>query len=196
MSATSFASVSSMFLHRIQRSPDTEAFSFPDQNEEWHSLNWKEVGERVESISGALRQLNIKLEDRCAIFSNTRVEWILIDLGVLCAGGATTTIYPSSTAEEAAFILSDSGTKFVFAENDEQVQKLIDIRDQIPNVEKIIVIDGSSGHEGFVVPLSEFETGGELKRLPKMTPATRGLIDPDSIILENMSFVFLVLIFE
>jgi len=150
-----------MFLHRIQRSPDVDAFYYPNKDEEWQTLKWKAVGERVEAISGALCQLNLQNEERCAIFSNTCVEWILIDLGILCAGGATTTIYPSSTPEEASYILSDSGTKFVFAEDDDQVKKLITIRDQIPQVEKVIVINGASGHDGFVLSLGEFEKSGE-----------------------------------
>jgi long-chain acyl-CoA synthetase len=160
MSATSFASVSSMFLHRIQRSPDTEALSFPDENEQWHNLNWQEVGEKVKAISGGLRHLNLNLEERCAILSNTRYEWILIDIGILCAGGATTTIYPSSSADETLYILSDSGSKYVFAENNEQVEKILSVKDQLPNVEKIITIDGSSSEDGFVISLKDLMLSG------------------------------------
>jgi len=126
MSITSFASVPAMFLNRIQSTPDAEAFYFPDADDVWETLTWKDVGERVSHIACGLRSLGVNIEERCAIVSNTRIEWILIDLGILCAGGATTTIYPTNTAEECAFIITDSGTKFVFAENDEQATKILE----------------------------------------------------------------------
>src|SRR5262245_49975688 len=111
-----------MLLARIAASPERPAFQHPD-GAGWRTLTWREVGERVRAIAGGLRALGLGDEQRCAILSSTRVEWILIDLGILCAGGATTTLYPSSTAEECAYILADSASAFVFAENEEQVAK-------------------------------------------------------------------------
>ena len=108
------------------------------------NIVWKEVGERAAAIAGGLRSLGINVEDRCAILSNTRVEWIFCDLGILCAGAATTTIYPSSGAEEAAYIINDSGTKIVFVEDDSQVEKLNTVKDQLGGVEKIINITGKN----------------------------------------------------
>ena len=107
MPVASFASVPAMFLHRIHATPDAEAFYYPDKEDNWQTMQWKEVGEKVELIGAGLRSLGIQIEDRCSIVCSTRIEWILVDFGILCAGGATTTIYPSSTAEEAAFIVND-----------------------------------------------------------------------------------------
>ena len=109
---TSFTSFSSMFLHRIEATPNNIAYRFPDTNENWHQITWKETGDKVREISGGLCAMGIESEQRCAILSNTRVEWILVDLGILCAGGATTTIYPSSSAEETQYIIHDSGTVY------------------------------------------------------------------------------------
>src|SRR5262245_63099476 len=86
-------------LRRIAATPAREAFEFPDGSG-WKALTWSEVGERVRAIAVGLRSLGLQDEERCAILSGTRIEWILVDLGVLAAGGATTTIYPASTAEE------------------------------------------------------------------------------------------------
>src|SRR4051794_15302362 len=96
--------VPALFLDRVARSPGAEAYSFP-AGATWRTLTWREVDGRVRAIAAGLRALGLQDEQRCAILSGTRLEWILADLGTLCAGGATTTIYPSSTAEESAFIL-------------------------------------------------------------------------------------------
>ena len=61
-----------------------------------------------------------------AIACNTRIEWILADLAIMCAGGATTTVYPTTTHEDVAFILADSESKIIFAEDDGQVAKVLD----------------------------------------------------------------------
>ena len=160
MTVTSFASVPAMFLNRIQSTPDAEAFYYPDETDNWQTMLWKEVGERVAAIAGGLRTLNINIEDRCAILSNTKIEWILIDLGILNAGGATTTIYPTNTAEECQFIINDSATKIVFAENEEQAKKIMTIREQTPSLEKIIILEGKYREEGFVIGLNDLEAMG------------------------------------
>lgn len=160
MSATSFSSVSSMFLHRIEHSPEESSFTYPDENDSWITATWKETGEAVKLLAGGLMSLGLNLEERCAIFSNTRYDWVLVDMGILCGGGATTTIYPSTSAEEAAFILSDSGTRFLFAEDQSQVDKIISQKENLPNLEKIIVIDGDASNDGFVISFQEIKDLG------------------------------------
>lgn len=161
MPVASFASVPALFLHRIDATPDAEAFYYPDQDENWQTLQWKDVGDRVELISCGLHSLGVQLEERCAILSATRIEWVLADFGILCAGGATTTIYPSNTAEECAFIIRDSSSKIVFAENDAQVEKILSIRDQVESVLHIINITGKTSADGFVLSLAELQERGK-----------------------------------
>lgn len=163
MSKQPFPSVPAMFLRRITSTPEQEAFSFPDANENWESITWQQTGVRVKSIAGGLQALSLGLEDRCSILCNTRVEWILVDLGILCATGATSTIYPSSTAEDCKYIINDSGTRFVFAEDAEQVAKLLTVRDEMPLLEKIIQIDGevSESNADIVLSLADLERLGD-----------------------------------
>ena len=84
-----------------------------------------------------------------------------VDLGILCAGGATTTIYPSCTAEESAYIINDSGTRILFVEDDAQVDKILSVKDELPNLAKIIVISGRGGHGDFVITLDNLEAMGK-----------------------------------
>ncbi len=106
--AETFRSVPQMFLHRVGKTPDREAFLFPEGNG-WTTLTWRQVGEKVKAIACGLRALGLGDEERASILSATRIDWILADLGILAAGGATTTIYPSSTTPDCLFILQDSG---------------------------------------------------------------------------------------
>ncbi len=66
------------------------------------------MAERVEALAAGLLSLGVAAEDRIGIASATRLEWILADLAILCAGAATTTVYPSTNAEDTAYILADS----------------------------------------------------------------------------------------
>ncbi|MGC6510202.1 MAG: AMP-dependent synthetase/ligase [Myxococcota bacterium] len=159
--STSFPSVAAMLKQRIQSTPDADAFYFPDTEDVWQTLRWSDVGQRTESIAAGLHTLGIGLEDRCSILCNTRIEWILIDLGILCAGGATTTIYPSCTAEESAYIINDSGTRILFVEDDAQVDKILAVKDGLPNLVKIINISGKGGHGDFVITLDNLEAMGK-----------------------------------
>src|SRR5688572_22555734 len=113
-----------MFMKRVAATPNGLAYQYPSGDGGWTSITWRQACDRVKAIAMGLRALGLTNEQRVAILSSTRIEWILCDLAIACAGGATTTVYPSNTAEECAYILSDSNTRFVFAENDDQVAKL------------------------------------------------------------------------
>ena len=85
---------------------------------------------------------------------------MLADLGLMCAGAACTTIYPSNTPDECEFILNDSHTRLVFAESPEQVAKLQKIRANIPQVVRVVTFEGPGSEDGWVVPFAAFEARG------------------------------------
>ncbi|MGE5180713.1 MAG: AMP-dependent synthetase/ligase [Acidobacteriota bacterium] len=156
-------SIAQLFAKRVQDTPEREAYRYP-VGESWRSMTWRQTGERVKAIAAGLLSLGLAREDRVGILCNTRVEWLLADLGILAAGGATTTVYPSSTAEECAFILADSETRYVFAEDGKQVDKLRAHRKDMPNLAKVILIDGQGtpADGDWVMTLAQLEQkGGE-----------------------------------
>jgi len=148
-----------MFLDRVEKSATRPAFMYPGASEDWKQITWKETGDWVRRVACGLRSLGLDHEARVSILCNTRVEWVIANLGINTAGGATTTIYPSSTAEESAFIINDSDTIFCFAENQDQVDKLNSVRDQTPGLKKIIVIDGE-GDGNRVLSMKDLERLG------------------------------------
>ena len=159
MPIESFSSVPAMFLHRVKATPDADAFTIQTKRTIGEHSRGKMSKKRVEK-SGGLHSLGLGLEDRCAIASNTRYEWVLVDIGILCAGGATTTIYPSTSSSGCSYIVNDSGTKVLFAENQEQVDKFLSVKDEMKNLEKIVIIDGKSQGD-FVISLDELKTMGK-----------------------------------
>jgi long-chain acyl-CoA synthetase len=136
--------VAAQLRERVQKSPDSEAYRFPvGDDRPWESWTWAETGEKVDKLAAGLLALGIEPEQRVGIAAGTRVEWILADLAVMSAGGATTTVYPSTHDEDVSYILSDSECRFVFAEDDEQLEKLRKHRSELPHLEKVVLIDGA-----------------------------------------------------
>ncbi|ARF80445.1 AMP-dependent synthetase/ligase [Kitasatospora aureofaciens] len=150
------ASVAHLFLERVAATPNHEAYRHPvtvDEQaadgapgaEQWRSLTWAQTAVRVKAVAAGLMALGIQPEDRVALAASTRLEWILADLGAMCAGAAITTIYPSTNADETAFILSNSGSRAMFAENAAQLAKAVDHIDQLPELRTVILFDVPAG---------------------------------------------------
>ena len=134
-----------MLLAQVQASGPKEAFRYLD-GERWVSLTWDQLQSTSFELAAGLLSLGIETEDRVAIASATRMEWVLADLAVMCAGGATTTVYPTTQHEDVSFILSDSGSKVVFAEDELQVAKVLDHVEDLPDLLRIVQISGAVEH--------------------------------------------------
>ncbi|WP_328696922.1 AMP-dependent synthetase/ligase [Streptomyces sp. NBC_00342] len=165
-------SVATLFIDRVAATPDAEAYRYPVPAadgrgaDEWKSLSWAQAAERVYAIGAGLVALGVLPEERVALAASTRVEWILVDLGVMCAGAATTTIYPSTNAEESAFILSDSQSRVLIAEDAVQLAKARERRAELPDLAHVVVIDAEGAGpaegdpEGWVLTLADLEALG------------------------------------
>jgi len=175
------ASMARMILDRVAATPDREAFRYP-VGDRWESLDWRRVGDRVSAIAAGLLALGIRPEDRVAITANTRLEWILADFGILCAGAATTTVYPTTPAADVAFILRDSGARVVFAEDDEQIAKLRAHRAELPDLMKVVTFDGTPDGD-WVVGLAELERLGHdhLVAQPTAVDDAVAAVEPESL---------------
>ena len=155
-------SIAHLFRQRVAASGSREALQYlvPDtgteSGERLERLTWDQTRERADLWAAGLVALGVGLEDRVAIASTTRVEWVLADLAIMTAGAATTTIYPTMLDADVAFIVADSGSKVVFAENAAQVQKLRDHRDELPDLLRVVTFDGRAdddvdGTDGWVI---------------------------------------------
>ena len=166
-------SLAALFLQRVESSPDKEAFRYLDGGN-WVSVSWREAADRVQSLAAGLLALGVEPEQRVGIASSTRYEWILADLAVMCAGAATTTVYANTNAADTAYILSDSESRVVFAENADQLAKLTERRAELPDVDKVVVFEGT-GDGDWVMTLDDLADLGVkyLERTSAVCPRRR-----------------------
>ena len=139
------ASVGAMLIRRVEATSSKEAFRYVE-DDRWVSLSWLQTKDKAFQLAAGLLALGIGPEDRVAIASSTRMEWVLADLAIMCAAGATTAIYPSTQHEDVRFILADSQSKMVVAEDDVQVGKILDHLDELPELINIVQLDGKVDH--------------------------------------------------
>jgi long-chain acyl-CoA synthetase len=107
----------------------------------WRSFTWNQTATAVEEIAGGLMQLGFAAGECASILSNTVVEWVMADLAVLSCGGVSNGIYPTDAASQVQYLCADSGTTMIFVEDDEQLDKALEIRAQLPALRKIVVFD-------------------------------------------------------
>jgi len=129
---------------------------------EWHDVSYAQLGDIVNEIGLGLIDLGIEAGERLCILANTRPEWSYVDMAATSAGAVVVPIYQTNSPEECLWVISDSGACAVVCENDEQLAKIVAIREQIPNVRTIVVID----------PPADSEQSGSSPRIASVTPVT------------------------
>ena len=175
------ASVGALLVNQAKASSTKEAFRYLE-GDRWVSLSWTETKDKAFQLAAGLLALGIEREDRVAIASNTRMEWILADLAIMCAAGATTTVYPSTQHEDVGYILHDSQSKVIFAEDDLQVSKVLDHLGEVPQLIAIVQLDGKADHDK-VMTLADLEKlGGEyLEANPTAVDDVIATIGPEDL---------------
>src|SRR5665213_2625746 len=129
---------------------------------EWHDVSYAQLGDIVNEIGLGLIDLGIEAGERLCILANTRPEWSYVDMAATSAGAVVVPIYQTNSPEECLWVISDSGACAVVCENDEQLAKIVAIREQIPNVRTIVVID----------PPADSEQSGSSPRIASVPPVT------------------------
>ncbi len=107
----------------------------------WRSWTWDQTAAAVREIAGGLLSLGFERGECASILGNTVVEWVWADLAVLSAGGVSNGIYPTDAASQVHYLCEDSRTTVLFVEDDEQLDKALEVRAQLPGLRKIVVFD-------------------------------------------------------
>jgi long-chain acyl-CoA synthetase len=111
----------------------------------WHDVSYAELATIVQEVGLGLIDLGIEPGERVCILANTRPEWSYADLGATAVGAVVVPIYQTNSPEECLWVISDSGASAIVCEDEEQLAKIVAIRDQLPNLRTVVVIDGASG---------------------------------------------------
>ena len=109
----------------------------------WQEMSWQGLGERAQHIAMGLVSFGFSSGHVAAILANTRWEWSACDYGILLAGGVSCGIYPTDAASQVEYLCADSSARFIVVEDDEQLDKVLSVRAQLPLLIKIIVIDAT-----------------------------------------------------
>ena len=107
----------------------------------WRAWSWAQTGDAVREIAGGLMSLGFAPGETASILSNTVIEWVLADLAILSCGGVSNGIYPTDAASQVQYLCEDSRTRILFVEDDEQLDKALEVRDRLPTLAKIVVLD-------------------------------------------------------
>ncbi|MCB9699372.1 MAG: long-chain fatty acid--CoA ligase [Alphaproteobacteria bacterium] len=159
LGGASIGSMAALWRARVAATPSALAFESLVEGA-WTPMTWRQADERVRRIAAGLVAKGVQRGDRVAILAGTRLEWVLADFGILCAGAACTTIYPSSTADEAAYVLADAGCVAVIAEDAEQVGKLHAEVHRLGELALRVVIDPTGCDEEGWISLEALEQAG------------------------------------
>ena len=128
------------FWFHVKQKPESVA-NWQKLNGVWKPQTWQEYGALAKQIGLALKSSGMEKADKISILSQCRMEWVACDMGIIGMGGITAPIYHSNTPEQVQYIVEHSEAKFIFLENQEQLDKMLKIWNRLPNVKKIIVFD-------------------------------------------------------
>ena len=129
-----------LVLRRVPRFGDRVALKHKPENE-WITCTWNGFGTAIESLAKALIDRGISRGDMVGIFSHNRAEWSIVDVATLATGAVDVPIYGTNSASEAEYIINDAGLKMVFAGDQEQYDRVVEVFDDCKSLEMIIAID-------------------------------------------------------
>jgi long-chain acyl-CoA synthetase len=118
----------------------------------WQPTSWREWLQISKDIAYALHATGFRPGDVASIIANAVPEWVYADMGILCAGGVASGIYPTDSSVQVEYLINDSSTKVIFAEDEEQLDKILSCRSRCPTLQKIVVFD-MEGLSGFIDPM-------------------------------------------
>jgi long-chain acyl-CoA synthetase len=140
---TKSATLADLLPRAAEMYGDAPAIRFKD-GDKWASRSFREVEETVRPLALGLVELGVVKGDKVSILGNTRPEWTYLDFAALSVGAVVVPIYQTNSPEECQYVLENSDAKIVVVEDDEQLEKIREVRDQLPMLEQVIRMTGSS----------------------------------------------------
>jgi len=134
-----------LFRHVVRERGDRVAMREKDLGI-WRGISWREYGQRARRVGMGLVALGLRPRDVVSIISDNRPEWLYTDLGVMSVAAVPNGIYTTDSARQVEYIVNDSGTRFLFVENEEQLDKILAVRDRCGELVKIFVYDMDGLH--------------------------------------------------
>jgi len=132
------------FHERVRTHPEKVALRYKE-GASWRDITWRDYGDSVRNVAKSLHALGFKPGDKMSLLSGNRPEWHIADIGCLSFGGATAPVYATNSPEQVAYIVGHSDSKVACVENTEQLEKILKMRSELPNLTKVVVFEGYDG---------------------------------------------------
>ncbi len=151
-----YHSVHDMLCETVDKHSKRGAYRWFDENGGAESVTWDEFYEQVKAVSKSLLSLDIKKNDKVNILSYTCYQWVLTDMANMSIGAVTVGIYQSNLPKDCRYIIDHCDSVLIFAENEDQLEKLFEIKKDIPDIRKVVLFNGSGRGDGWVLSFGEF----------------------------------------
>src|SRR5215216_6386733 len=164
--ATGSSTIADLIGLAAQRHGDSPAIRHK-QDGTWRDVGFAELSETVSEVGRGLIDLGIEPGDRVALLCTTRPEWTYADFGITTTGAVVVPIYPTNSAEECEWVAGDSEARAIVCENAAQVAKIVAVRERLPRLETIIVIDPADDTDG-AIPLEQIRARGRVRAVAEL----------------------------
>ena len=167
MQVKDYPNVHAMLKETVERYSAQAAYKWFVDATRIESATWEQFYEQVKTVSKSLIALGVKKDDKVNIISYTCYPWVIADFGITSIGGSTVGIYQSNLPQDCKYIINHSDAVLVFAEDESQLKKLLEIRKEIPDIRKVVLFNGSYNDDDWVISFDEFLELG--KNIPDET---------------------------
>jgi len=132
--------VPGVFARTVKENPDHTALRYKDLGL-WHDISFAGYHERARALGSALAAMGFQKGDKACTIGDNAVEWVVADLGIQCIGGVSVGIYATNAWQQVEYVVTHCDARFLFVENEEQLDKWLNFRDNTPLLKKVIVWD-------------------------------------------------------
>jgi long-chain acyl-CoA synthetase len=171
------SSLPDLLLRHAQERPDAPAIR-EKRRGRWHELTWGGYADRVKRAAAGLKALGVQPGDRVAIHGENRPEWVIADLAIQGVGAVSVGVYPTSPAAEVEYLLGHSESVVLIAEDEEQLDKALAVRERLPALRRIVLIDPRN-----VRDLGDVMTWEQLEDHEPLEAYGRDLDDSDTAVI-------------
>ena len=177
MNFVDYQNIHQLLKKTVDSKSDTTAYRwFLDSEGTSESVTWAEFYDQVKQVGKSLMALDVEKGDKVIILSNSCYKWVLSDMGTTCSGAITVGIYQSNLPEDCKYIINHSDSVVIFAEDQVQLDKINKIKDEIPNIRKVILLNGAT-KDDWVISYDDFLALGKnvteknyQQRIKEVTP--------------------------
>ncbi|HKZ01327.1 MAG TPA: long-chain fatty acid--CoA ligase [Pyrinomonadaceae bacterium] len=164
-----YPNIQSLFAERVDQfrskgdQPGRDVFYFRSEGH-WRGISWDRFAEETQDLATALLSLGLSRNASVCILMGNVPEWPIADLGTIMAGGVGVGLYPTSSAEQCAYIINHSDAEFVFVDTQAQLQKVLSVRSELPKLKRIVVLDQEESSTATVIRYGNLIARGRLER--------------------------------